>query len=199
MFSVPLMVCWFGSFSLPLSYKSRDYGIFDSSLIFDSESSLCPLHCLQVCRSSSETPCIFNSCINLHYLFDLNLNPKPLILPLDSTKNMDFHIRTVFTQVLCKKVHDTSILRTIALEKINTLYPEPDCIHLYTDGSLVNDIDIEGSGECSNLFSFYSQIEKSRTAFDDEIVPIRMSLIQLLCHLKSFTRTVIFCERRFSL
>ena len=84
--------------------------------------------------------------------------------------DMDFPFRTELTQIICKKMLNTSILRTIALE---TLYPETDCIHLYTDGPFVNDIKIAGVGVWSNLFSFYSQTEKSRTAFDGEVAAIR--------------------------
>ena len=68
--------------------------------------------------------------LNLKELLDLNLDPELLILPSDPTMDMDFDICTELTQVKCKKVYDTSTLRMIALETINTLYPEPDWIHL---------------------------------------------------------------------
>ena len=35
-----------------------------------------------------------------------------------------------------------------------------------------------------NLFSFYSQVGKNRTAFDGEVAAIRLALTQLYCHLK---------------
>ena len=64
----------------------------------------------------------------------------------------------------------------IAIEIINTLQPEPDWIHLYTDGYHANDIDIAGAGVYGSLFSFYFQVVKSRTAFDGEIALIRLAL-----------------------
>ena len=94
-------------------------------------------------------------------LLDINLDPVLLILPPDPTMDMNFHIRTELTQVICKKVYDTSTLRMIALETINTLYPESDWINLYTDESHANYIDIAGAGVQGNMFSFYSHVEKS--------------------------------------
>ena len=81
-----------------------------------------------------------------------------------------------------------------ALETINTLHREPEWIRLNTDGSLANDIDIAEAGACSNMFSFHSQIGKYRTVFDGEVAAIRLTLTQLYCHLKNFTRAVIFCN-----
>ena len=92
---------------------------------------------------------------------------------------MDFHIRTELNPVVCTKVHDTSILRTIALETISTFLPELKWIYLYTDGSPVNDIEIAGAGVCSNLFFFHSHIVKDRTAFDGKVAAVRMDLTQL--------------------
>ena len=55
MFSAAFMCCC--SFPLFLFTTVRNCGIFEPALVFDSESSLCPLHLQQVCQSGSETPC----------------------------------------------------------------------------------------------------------------------------------------------
>ena len=74
-----------------------------------------------------KTQCGFmQGVLDLKELLDLNLDPKPLILPPDLPMDIVFYICTKLTQVICKMKPDTSISRTIALENINTLYPEPD-------------------------------------------------------------------------
>ena len=83
--------------------------------------------------------------LDLKEFLDLNLDPELLILQSYPTMDTDFHIHTELTQVICKKVCDTSVLRTIALETINTLYSEADWIHFYTDVSHANGIDITGA------------------------------------------------------
>ena len=80
------------------------------------------------------------------WIWENFLIPKPLFLPPDPTMNMVFNISTELIQVICKKIRDTSALKTIALETINTFYPGPDWIHLYTERSLVNDTDIARAG-----------------------------------------------------
>ena len=53
MFSISLMFFPFWSFSLLLYIIARNYGIFDIAFLFDSESSLCPFHFLQVSWSGN--------------------------------------------------------------------------------------------------------------------------------------------------
>ena len=57
------MLCYFYSFCLLLCTIARNYGIFDLASLFDFETSLCPQHFLQVCRSGSKTLCIHCSVI----------------------------------------------------------------------------------------------------------------------------------------
>ncbi|GFV87676.1 hypothetical protein TNCV_779601 [Trichonephila clavipes] len=58
MFSTPLMCCCFCSFSLLLCTVAQNYGIYDSAFLWNSESSLYPLHTLHACRSGSKSPWI---------------------------------------------------------------------------------------------------------------------------------------------
>ncbi|GFU92500.1 hypothetical protein TNCV_4794291 [Trichonephila clavipes] len=47
--------------SVKLHYQTiaHNNGICDRALLCDSETSLCPLHTLQVYKSGSESPCIY--------------------------------------------------------------------------------------------------------------------------------------------
>ena len=51
-------IAFFCSFSLFLCTIALNYGIFDPALLFNSMSSLRPLHLLQVCQSNSKAPCM---------------------------------------------------------------------------------------------------------------------------------------------
>ncbi|GFU85031.1 hypothetical protein TNCV_1552941 [Trichonephila clavipes] len=93
-----------------------------------------------------------------------------------------------------RKEQNTSILRSLALERIDTMYPEPDWVHIYTDGSLLKDSDSTGAGVYSHLFSFYLTTGKFTIAFDGEVAALQVALAQLHCHLNSFTRSVVFCD-----
>ncbi|XP_015925706.1 uncharacterized protein [Parasteatoda tepidariorum] len=84
----------------------------------------------------------------------------------------------------------------LALETISTLYPEPDLVHIHTDGSLLKDTDNAGGGVYSHLFSFYFSTGNCTIVFDGEVAAIRVALSQLYCHLSSFVNAVIFCDSK---
>ncbi|GFV82998.1 hypothetical protein TNCV_1180121 [Trichonephila clavipes] len=89
-----------------------------------------------------------------------------------------------------------AILRSLALETIDTIYSEPDWVHIYTDGSRLKDSDSAGARVYCHLFSFYLTTGKFTTAFDGEVAVLQVALAQLHCHLNSFTRAVVFCDSK---
>ncbi|GIY50757.1 uncharacterized protein CDAR_476771 [Caerostris darwini] len=78
------------------------------------------------------------------------------------------------------------------------LYPDPEWLRIFTDGSLLSDNPNGGAGVFSEIFSFYVPVGRG-TAFDGEIAAIRTALSQLQCHLEKFTRAVILCDSRAAL
>ncbi|GFX43340.1 hypothetical protein TNCV_2390481 [Trichonephila clavipes] len=76
------------------------------------------------------------------------------------------------------------------------MYPEPDWVHIYTDGSLLKDSENAGAEVYCHLFSFYLTTEKFKTAFDGEVAALQVALAQLHCHLNSFTRAIVFGDSK---
>ncbi|GFT05133.1 uncharacterized protein TNCV_531761 [Trichonephila clavipes] len=68
-----------------------------------------------------------------------------MVSSLDPTIDKGFRICTKPNQILSKKEQNTSILRSLALKTINTMYPEHDWVHIYINGSLLKDSDYAGS------------------------------------------------------
>ncbi|XP_035229894.1 uncharacterized protein LOC118201842 [Stegodyphus dumicola] len=101
-------------------------------------------------------------------------------------------------QKVTKRNTDPSILRAFAFEVLNIFYSEPECLRIFTDGSLLSDGPNAGAGVFSEIFSFYIPVGRG-SEFDSEIAAIRTALYQLPCPLEKFTRAVIFSGSRAAL
>ncbi|GIY21489.1 hypothetical protein CDAR_413191 [Caerostris darwini] len=75
---------------------------------------------------------------------------------------------------------------------LNILYPDPEWLRIFTDGSLLSNIPNAGAGVFSESFSFYVPVGRGTTA-------IRTAMSQLQCHLEKFTTAVILCDSRAAL
>ncbi|GFY37453.1 hypothetical protein TNIN_63241 [Trichonephila inaurata madagascariensis] len=109
-----------------------------------------------------------------------------------------FRINLNLGQKISKHNTEPSILRGLALEILNVLYPEQEWLRILTDGSLMSDSPNAGAGDFSKMFSFYVP-EGQGTAFYGKIVAIRTALYQLQCQLEKFTRAVILSDSRVAL
>ncbi|GFR30292.1 hypothetical protein TNCT_511411 [Trichonephila clavata] len=122
--------------------------------------------------------------------------PQTSDVIFDPTVDRGFRIRTELTQAVSKKEQNTSILRSLALETIDTMYPEPDWVHIITGESLLKDSDSAGAGVNCHLFFFNLTTEKFTTAFYGEVAALEIALAQLHCHPNSFTGAVVFCDSK---
>ncbi|GFQ65177.1 hypothetical protein TNCT_90771 [Trichonephila clavata] len=123
---------------------------------------------------------------------DIDFVPEPLLSSLDPTIDKGFRIRTELTQAVSKQEQITSILRSLALETIGTMYSEPDWVHIYTDGSLLKDSNSTGAGVYCHLFFFLFT-----TTFDGEVAPFKQPLRScIVMSSDSFTRAVVFCDSK---
>ncbi|GFW96491.1 hypothetical protein TNCV_4358131 [Trichonephila clavipes] len=107
--------------------------------------------------------------LELKEQLDLDFVPEPLVSSLDPTIDKVFRICIELTQRVSKKEQNTLILRSLALEAIDTMYPEPEWVHIYTDGSLLIDSESSGAGVYCHLFSFYLTAEKFTIPLDGEV------------------------------
>ncbi|GIY28366.1 hypothetical protein CDAR_231001 [Caerostris darwini] len=76
---------------------------------------------------------------------------------------------------------------------LNMLYPDPEWLRIFTDGSLLSDNPNAGAGVFSEIFSFYVPVGRG-TTFEGEIAAICTGLSQLQYHMEKFTRAVILCD-----
>ncbi|GIY01931.1 uncharacterized protein CEXT_332121 [Caerostris extrusa] len=84
----------------------------------------------------------------------LNHEPELLILPQNPVHLKSFCIKLDLGQKITKSNTDTFILRALALEMLTILYPDPEWLRIFTDGSLLSDSPNAGTGVSSEIFSF---------------------------------------------
>ncbi|GIY86325.1 uncharacterized protein CDAR_513391 [Caerostris darwini] len=116
--------------------------------------------------------------LQLKISHDLNHEPELRIPPQNPVHLKSFCINLDLGQKITKSNTDTSILRALALEMLNILYPDPEWLRIFTDGSLLSDSPNGGAGVFSEIFSSYPPVGRG-TAFDGEIAAIRTVLSQL--------------------
>ncbi|XP_042906797.1 uncharacterized protein [Parasteatoda tepidariorum] len=102
-------------------------------------------------------------------------------------------------QDVSKRGTNDQVLKSIALETLHLLYPENEWLHIFTDGSRLAEGTNAGAGVSCNLFSFYTPIGSSRTAFDAEVSAISVALSQLQNHLEKFNNVVILSDSKAAL
>ena len=65
-------------------------------------------------------------------------------------------------------------------------------MHIFTDGSKLDDHTHAGAGVHSELFSCYKPLGQSSTAYDGEIEGIHTALQQICAHIDKFEKAVIY-------
>ncbi|XP_042905355.1 uncharacterized protein [Parasteatoda tepidariorum] len=114
-----------------------------------------------------------------------------LVSPLDYQK---INARLSLEQDIVKSETSTAALHLLVLETMGIRYPEPLRLRVFTDGSFDPDQPNAGSGIFCNLFSFGSPVGANKSAFDGEVVAIRIALEQLFCFIESFSNEVILSD-----
>lgn len=97
-------------------------------------------------------------------------------------------------EYVVKRDLDILQLKLIAIDTINSNYPEAQWLHVYTDGSQIEGQVNVGAGIYCKLFSIYKAVGKFKTAYDGEIEAIYVALHQLTCHLEKFDNVVILSD-----
>ncbi|KAJ4427692.1 hypothetical protein ANN_25341 [Periplaneta americana] len=96
---------------------------------------------------------------------------------------------------ILKSEVNTEIMKQLSLETINI----QNCLHLYTDGSLISREQGAGAGVTCCLFSLYTSLGYGTTSFDGEITAISESLRNLLCHINKFKNAVILSDSKVAI
>lgn len=102
--------------------------------------------------------------------------------------------RIDLTQVVRKKDVPDAVLKAISLETINIRYPQPEWLHVYTDGSRLDQEKNAGAGIFSEMFAFYITLGPNTTPFDGEVEAIRLATQQLLTRVEDFESAVILSD-----
>ncbi|GBN98239.1 hypothetical protein AVEN_267127-1, partial [Araneus ventricosus] len=87
-----------------------------------------------------------------------------------------------------------SILRNLALETIAARYPATEWLHIFTDGCQFYRHFNVGAGVFTDLFSFYAPAGFIGTAFDGEVLVMRIALKQLLTIHHKFENAVLLSD-----
>ena len=122
----------------------------------------------------------------------------PESIPLPNSPLHLAHIQS-YTNILCpvsKKTTSDPELKAAALETIHTRYPETEWIHVYTDGSYMQERPNAGAGVYSTLFNFYKPIGRNQTNFDGEMEAILLATTQLEVRSNSFEKVVILSDSK---
>jgi hypothetical protein len=90
----------------------------------------------------------------------------------------------------------TETLRHLALETMNTRYPQGKWLHIFTDGSQIDGYINAGAGIYCELFSCYMPLGQHSTAFDGEIEAVCTALHLLNLRQNKFERAVIFSDSK---
>ncbi|GFT01040.1 hypothetical protein TNCV_4054401 [Trichonephila clavipes] len=157
---------------------------FNQASFYPSDFSFIPVHAAQnhvvsLRRRLKTKRAFVQGVLELKEQLNIDFIPEPIVPSLDPTIDKGFRIETEHTQSVSKKELNTSILRSLLLETIDTIDPEPDWMHIYIDGSPLKDSDTREAGVYCHLFSFYLTIEKFTTAFDGEVAALQVALAQL--------------------
>jgi hypothetical protein len=88
----------------------------------------------------------------------------------------------------------TETHRHLALETMNTRYPQDKWLHVFIDGSQIDGYINAGAGIYCELFSCYMPLGQHSTAFDGEIEATSTALLNL--HENKFERGVIFSDSK---
>ncbi|GFW17097.1 hypothetical protein TNCV_2762211 [Trichonephila clavipes] len=111
---------------------------------------------------------------------NFRFKPEDRINSSCPTERCDFAHSTELLHEFCKKETGSQILRIFSLETLDTLYPENEWLYVFRDGSKMTDNSNASAGVCCNLLFFYIPIGIHSTAFDAELLAIRIVLSQLL-------------------
>jgi ribonuclease HI len=132
---------------------------------------------------------------SLELYHETSILPLPMC-PLDYT-HLDINLE-LGAKVL-KRYMIPEHLKAIALETIDTRFPESEWLHVFTDGSMLDRHHGAGAGVFCELFNFYLPVGPFTTAFDGEIEAIAVAVQQLALRRANFARAVIFSDSKSAL
>lgn len=78
----------------------------------------------------------------------------------------------------------------LAVETMESLYPEPHWFKIFTNGSYSPNQPNAGAGVFCSLFAFYIPVGTESTAYNGKITVICVAVEQLLCFLDKFSNVV---------
>ena len=129
--------------------------------------------------------------------YDIQNKPEKLLIqenplePLITTHNLD-----LLKGGLVKGNTNPEILRLCTIETIETKYPCPKWLHIYTDGSKININGPVGAGIHCTLFSLYTPLGQNKKAFGGEIKAIHIALSQIICRQQINDHIVILSDSK---
>jgi hypothetical protein len=100
----------------------------------------------------------------------------------------NWHTNLSIKEIVKKSEINESIAKQLTLEEINTKFPEPEWLRIYTDGSKITKSENAGAGIYSKLLSQYVTVGTNNSAFDGEVKALEVALNNLSFCLKCSPR-----------
>jgi hypothetical protein len=126
--------------------------------------------------------------------FKIKSKPQPLYQRRNPADVEQVECYLHLLQSIIKGEIGTETLRHLALETMNTRYPQDKWLHVFTDGSQIDGYINTGAGIYCELFSCYMPLGQHSTAFDGEIEALRTALCLLNLHQNKFESAVTFSD-----
>jgi hypothetical protein len=108
--------------------------------------------------------------------FEIKSKPQPLYQRRNPADVEQVECCLHLQQSIIKGEIGTETLRHLALETMNTRFPQDKWLHIFTDGSQIDGYINAGAGIYCELFSCYLPLGQHSTAFDGETEAIRTAL-----------------------
>jgi ribonuclease HI len=125
---------------------------------------------------------------------DDKIKPTPQMLnPLDYQQ---YNTNLSIEEIVKKSEINPSVAKQLTLKEINTKFPEPEWLRIYTDGSKITKSKSAKAGIYPKLFSQYITVGTNNSAFDEEVKAIEVALNNLSFRLKMFTKAAIVADSK---
>ncbi|KAJ4452214.1 hypothetical protein ANN_03732 [Periplaneta americana] len=183
----------------PKVAKGLEYKLLPTVFLLQEREQYSPV--------SSSSDFIVESSLNV-FAFDTKVTEIKIELNLSKSKENiltrenpltfePINIQLDLEEPVTKSETSKPVLKALALEAVNNRYPPEEWLHIYTDGSTID--NNSGSGITCALFSFYQPAGYHTTNFDAEITAIHISLQHLLYGIDKFQNAVILSDSKAAL
>jgi hypothetical protein len=147
-------------------------------------------------QNLTSQPALIHKTDSLLQKFNLDDKIKPTSQMLNPLDYQQYNTNLSIEEIVKKSEINPSLAKQLTLEELNTKFPEPEWLRIYTDGSKITKSENAGAGIYSKLYSQYIAVGTNNSAFDGEVKATEVALNNLSFHLKMFTKAAILADSK---